>query len=128
MEDHKADLAHRAYEAGRALLERGDLPAAIAQLEASVAESPHFKSLELLGEALLRSGDATRAVVPLAAATTLNAQVRAPSLLAEALLKLGDAVHAHQVATMALDRDPMNRKAREVFDSTLVAYQTWNSK
>jgi hypothetical protein len=108
-------------------LDAGDLAGAIVQLEASADALPHFKTLELLGEAWLRSGNPRRAVVPLAAATTLNLQVRAPSLLAEALLELGDEREAHRIARLALDRDPNNKKARSVFESTEAAYLEWNS-
>lgn len=118
-----SDQALAEYERGRSLLAAGDLPAAIACLEASVTAYPHFKALELLGEAWLRSGDPLRAIAPLAAATTLNGQVRAPSLLAEALLAAGDQVKAHEIATLALDRDPNNRKARAVFDATDAVYR-----
>jgi hypothetical protein len=125
-----SDIGERArenYESGRALLDAGDLSGAIVQLEASADAFPHFKTLELLGEAWLRSGNPGRAVVPLAAATTLNLQVRAPSLLAEALLELGDEREAHRIARLALDRDPNNKKARKVFESTEAAYLEWNS-
>jgi tetratricopeptide (TPR) repeat protein len=115
------------YERGRSLLAAGDLPAAIACLEASVAAYPHFKALELLGEAWLRSGDPLRAIAPLAAATTLNGQVRAPSLLAEALLAAGDHVKAHEIAKLALARDSNNRKARVVFDATEAVCRQRNS-
>ena len=115
------------YERGRSLLAAGDLPAAIACLEASVAAYPHFKAFELLGEAWLRSGDPVRAIAPLAAATTLNRQVRAPSLLAEALRASGDEVKAHEIAKLALDRDPNNRQARVVFDATEALYRQRNS-
>jgi hypothetical protein len=121
------DRAKQRYDSGRALLDAGDLVGAIVQLEASVDAFPHFKTLELLGEAWLRSNNPRRAVVPLAAATTLNLQVRAPSLLAEALLELGDEREAHRIARLALDRDPKNKKARRVFESTEAAYLKWNS-
>ena len=119
--------AQERYDSGRALLDAGDVRSAIIELEASAEDYPHFKTLELLGEAWLRSNEPRRAVVPLAAATTLNPQVRAPSLLAEALLALGDELAAHDIARLALDRDPNNRKARTVFESTKAAYLRWNS-
>src|SRR5262245_8883995 len=103
------DAAQEAYYAGRGLLEAGDMEGAIAQLGASIAAYPHFKALELLGEAWLRKGEPARAVVPLAAATTLNRQVRAPALLAEALVALGEEVRAHEIARLALQRDPNNK-------------------
>jgi tetratricopeptide (TPR) repeat protein len=116
----------KAYQRGRELLESGDLPGAIAQFEASIALSPHFKSLELLGETLMKSGQMVRAIVPLAAATALNAQVRAPSLLAEALLASGDPLKAHEISKLALARDSSNRRARAVFDATPAAYESHN--
>jgi uncharacterized protein HemY len=114
-----SDEARQAYEAGRLRLSAGDYPGAIRHLDRAAAALPHFKTLELLGEALLLNSEPAKAIVPLAAATTLNSQVRAPSLLAEALLKAGDPIQAHQVATLALQRDPKNRRAKAVFDSTL---------
>ena len=122
-----ADQGRHRYEAGRALLDAGDLGGALAELETSVSEYPHFKALELLGEAWLRSGRPGRAVPPLAAATTLNGQVRAPSLLAEALLALGDELKAYEVAKLALDRDPNNEKAQAVLQATEAAYKRWSS-
>jgi len=110
------------YTEGRALLESGDFVGAVEKFEASIARSPHFKTLELLGETFLRAGDPARAIVPLAAATTLNAQVKAPSLLAEALLATGNRFKAHEIAKLALARDPMNKRAKAVFESTLAEY------
>jgi hypothetical protein len=79
---------------------------------------PHFKSLELLGEAFMRSGDPQRAIVPLAAAANLNAQVRAPSLLVEALLSVGDRLKAHEIAKLALSREPSSRRVKTFFEKT----------
>src|SRR5262245_19167002 len=120
------DDAREAYYAGRALLAAGDVDGAIAQLEASVAGVPHFKALELLGEAWLRKGERARAIIPLAAATTLNRQVRAPSLLAEALAGVGEEIQAHEIARLALERDPNNTKAKDVLEATAPAYRRWN--
>jgi tetratricopeptide (TPR) repeat protein len=120
------DRASATYKAGRAALDAGDLDAALVQIETSVSAFPHFKALELLGEAWLRKGEPRRAVVPLAAATTLNRQVRAPSLLAEALLALGDGLRAHEIAQLALERDPNNRKARAVLEATSAEYGRWS--
>lgn len=116
------------YEDGRALLESGDIAGAIAKLEASIAHNPHFKTLELLGEAYLRIGEPSRAIVPLAAATTLNAQVRAPSLLGEALLATGERLKAHEIAKLALAREPINKRARAVFDATKDEYSAWSAQ
>ena len=125
-DDGSADEARERYEVGRAALVAGALDAAISHLEASIAEYPHFKALELLGDLWLRKGEPRRAIVPLAAATTLNPQVRAPSLLAEALLALGDQLEAYRVAQLALDRDPNNEKARSVKQATSGAYRAWS--
>ena len=122
------DPSSTAYQAGRALLASGDVRAAIEQFEASIALTPHFKTLELLGEAFLRMGEPQRAIVPLAAATTLNSQVRAPSLLAEALLATGERLKAHEIAALALGRDGTNITARKVFDATLAEYHAWSSR
>ena len=88
----------------------------------SIAEAPHFKTLELLGEAWLAKGEPAKAIVPLAAATTLNRQVRAPSLLAEAFLALGERPEAHRIAHMALRREAHNKKARAVLQGTSEAH------
>ena len=128
MSDLVDDPSSTYYQEGRALLESGDVLGAIAKFEASIVNSPHFKSLELLGEAFLRMGDPQRAIVPLAAATTLNSQVRAPSLLAEALLAVGERLKAHEIAKLALARDGTNKKAREVFEATVEEYSAWSSQ
>ena len=122
------DNSSVAYQQGKDLLEAGDLAGAIAQFETSIAASPHFKTLELLGDALLRSGQPVRAIVPLAAATTLNSQVRAPSLLAEALLAAGDSLKAHEIAKLALQRNASNKKARAVYDATKDVYDAWSAQ
>jgi tetratricopeptide (TPR) repeat protein len=122
------DQSFISYQRGRDLLKAGDLAGAISQFETSIAVSPHFKTLELLGEAFLHAGQPLRAVVPLAAATTLNAQVRAPSLLAEALLAAGDSLKAHEIAKLALERDASNTRARRVYDATREQYNTWSSQ
>jgi tetratricopeptide (TPR) repeat protein len=127
-DEESPNLSNRLYLAGRASLESGDLDAAIKQFESSIAQDPHFKTLELLGEAWLRKGEPKRAIVPLAAATTLNKQVRAPSLLAEALLALGNELDAHHIASCALDRDPNNKKARFIFEITDAAYKKWSGE
>jgi len=119
--------ARDAFQIGSALLKSGDHGGAIEALETAAALDPHFKTLELLGEAFLLSGEPKRAVVPLAAATTLNAQVRAPALLAQALHALGDELRAHEMARLALARDPGNRAARAVLEATQAAYDRWNA-
>jgi tetratricopeptide (TPR) repeat protein len=119
------EMSAELFNEGRALLEAGNFVDAISKFEASIACSPHFKTLELLGEALLKAGQPSRAIVPLAAATTLNSQVRAPSLLAEAMLASGDRLKAHEVAKLALLRDPTNKRAKAVFDATQAEYSAW---
>ena len=114
------------YDRGRELFDAGDLSGAIAHFEASLALYPHFKTLEKLGEALLLSGEPVRAIVPLAAASTLNRQVRALALLAEALLATGDRFKACEIAKLALERDPNNKKAKAVFAATEAEYRAHN--
>jgi tetratricopeptide (TPR) repeat protein len=120
--DEPGDRARRAYEDGRAALKAGHADFAIRNFEASIAEAPHFKTLELLGEAWLAKGEPGKAIVPLAAATTLNRQVRAPSLLAEAFLALGERLEAHRMAHLALGRDAHNKKAWAVLQATSDAH------
>jgi len=124
-DEERDDMARELFEAGRAALQANDVDAAIGHLEESIAQSPHFKALELLGEAWLKKGEPRRALVPLAAATTLNAQVRAPSLLAEALLALGNSLEACRIAQLALGRDSSNKKAHAVAEATKAAHQAW---
>ena len=95
-------------------MDRGQLEEAVLVFEQSVAYSPHFKTLELLGECMARLGRHRESIVPLAAATTLNKGSRAPSLLAEAFLLVGELDEADELASIALTRDPKNRKALEV--------------
>ena len=101
-------------EATRTALAAGRWDDAIASLSASAAGDPHFKTLELLGECLLNVGRHLEAIVPLAAATTLNRGVRAPSMLAEAMLRAGQVSDARQFCSLALSRDPQNRRALEL--------------
>jgi tetratricopeptide (TPR) repeat protein len=102
------------YHQGREAMEAGALEEAIERFRLSVAEWPHFKTLELLGECLLRLEQPREAIVPLAAATALNPQGRAPALLARAFLALGSYRDAFDQAEEALRRAPGNRQALEV--------------
>ena len=124
-DEARDDLAREQYEAGRLALQANDLDTAIGHFEESLAQAPHFKTLELLGEAWLRKGEPGKAIVPLAAATTLNSQVRAPSLLAEALLALGKSLEAYRIAQLVLSRDSSNKKAHAVAEATKAAHQAW---
>jgi tetratricopeptide (TPR) repeat protein len=99
------------YRQARELMEKNRLEDAVPLFRQSIALSPHFKALELLGECLVRLNRLPEAVVPLAAATTLNRGVRAPSLLADVFLKLEDYNGAYEAAEIALSRDPNNRLA-----------------
>ena len=85
-------------------MDGGQHAEAIPLLQESIAATPHFKSLELLGECFVKLGRLNEAVVPLAAATTLNKGVRAPALLAEVFLRLGDYHDARTLAGVALAR------------------------
>jgi tetratricopeptide (TPR) repeat protein len=102
------------YDAGRDYMQSGDYEDAVVLFEKSIALRPHFKTLELLGECYMRLGRLERAIVPLAAASTLNTGVRAPSLLADVFLKLGQLHDARELAKLALQRDPNNRRAMAV--------------
>lgn len=95
-------------------MEAGVLEVAVERFRESVAEWPHFKTLELLGECLLRLERPRDAIVPLAAATALNPQGRAPALLARAFLELGTYRDAFDQAEEALRRAPDNKLALEV--------------
>lgn len=99
------------YRQARELMERDQVERAVPLFQQSIALSPHFKALELLGECLVRLDRLPVAVVPLAAATTLNKGVRAPSLLADVFLKMGDYHRAREAAEIALGHDLNNRLA-----------------
>jgi tetratricopeptide (TPR) repeat protein len=102
------------YREGRQAMEAGGLEDAIGLFRQSIAEWPHFKTLELLGECLLRLDQSREAIVPLAAATALNQQAHAPALLARAFLELGTYRDAFDQAEEALRRDPGNKEALQV--------------
>jgi tetratricopeptide (TPR) repeat protein len=102
------------YHEGRQAMDAGALEDATSLLRRSIAEWPHFKTLELLGECLLRLNQPREAIVPLAAATALNRQARAPTLLARAFLQLGTYGDALDQAEEALRRDPGNKQAVEI--------------
>jgi len=95
-------------------MEAGALEDAVARFRESVAEWPHFKTLELLGECLLRLERPREAIVPLAAATALNRQGRAPALLAQAFLVMGTYRDAFDQAEEALRRAPTSKLALEI--------------
>jgi tetratricopeptide (TPR) repeat protein len=102
------------YHQGRQAMEACKIEDAIRLLRQSIAEWPHFKTLELLGECLLRLEQPRDAIVPLAAATALHRQAHAPTLLARAFLALGTYRDAFDQAEEALRRDPGNKEALEV--------------
>jgi len=112
------DIGYKAYEAGREAMGSGDYLRAVEEFQSSVRESPHFKTLELLGECYMKLGRFRDAVVPLAAAATLNNQVRAPALLAKALLEIGEGSRAREIAQDVLTRADGNKVAIEVLNST----------
>jgi tetratricopeptide (TPR) repeat protein len=110
-EQNADDLYHR----GREAMETGMLDEAAELFRRSIAEWPHFKTLELLGECLLRLDRPREAIVPLAAAATLNAPGRIPRiLLARTFLELGDYPDALEQAEEALRRAPGNEDALAV--------------
>jgi tetratricopeptide (TPR) repeat protein len=106
--------ASELYTKGRELMDADLLEEAIVVFQMSAEQSPHFKTLELLGECLLRSARPSEAVIPLAASVGLNKGVRAASLLAEAFLTLKDYDKANDLADLALSRDSTNKTALKV--------------
>jgi tetratricopeptide (TPR) repeat protein len=102
------------YHQGRIAMEAGALEEAVVRFRESMAEWPHFKTLELLGECLLRLKRPREAIVPLAASTALNRQARAPALLGRAFLELGTYRDAFDQAEEALRRAPGNKLALEI--------------
>jgi tetratricopeptide (TPR) repeat protein len=85
---------NRSYERfaeARAALARHEYDAAIGLFRQSLAESPHFKTHELIGECLLALHRPTDLVEPLRAAIASgNRPSRAHFLLAVALSEFGD--------------------------------------
>jgi tetratricopeptide (TPR) repeat protein len=104
--------AHELYDSGRDAMQHGDYEHAIKLFTESVARSPHFKTLELLGECFLRTGRPRDSIVPLAAAVTLNRQARAAILLAESFLQLKDFSKASAFVEVALEREPHSSRAK----------------
>lgn len=107
LESKASELYHRA----RDFMDQNRLEEAVSLFERSVELSPHFKSLELLGECRIKLGLLKESIVPLAPAAGLNKGVRAPAMLAGVFLSLGDLDRAKEIAEIALDRDPSNRRA-----------------
>jgi len=105
------------YKKGRLLMKTGDYEEAILFFRRSAEMEPHFKTFELLGESRLTLNRISESVGPLAAATTVNRGVRAPSLLAEAFLRNQKFDDAEDFAKIALQRDPGNKRARDVLKS-----------
>lgn len=106
------------YRRGREQMEAKNFLEAIALFEQSVAQSPHFKTLELLGECYLQQNEFMAAIVPLAAATALNDQGRAPALLADAFYQLNETHDAQRFAQLALERNKNNKLAQKIFTLT----------
>jgi len=105
------------YKKGRLLMKTGDYEEAILFFRRSAEMEPHFKTFELLGESRLTLNRISESVGPLAAATTVNRGVRAPSLLAEAFLRNQKFDDAEDFAKIALQRDPGNKRTRDVLKS-----------
>src|SRR4029453_13796023 len=99
------DKAIHLYDRGKELMRAARYDAAVDVLVESIAASPHFKTLELLGECYIHLGMIAHAMVRPPPGTTLNRGVRAPSLLARAFLDLGDRQQARTMARLALERD-----------------------
>jgi tetratricopeptide (TPR) repeat protein len=109
------DKSSETYRAGREAMERADYARAIALFEQSIAASPHFKALELLGECLLKTQEPLAAVVPLAASAGLSTNgFRATYLLAEAYLELGDRDKALGYVDRALQMKPDFKRASQL--------------
>ena len=116
-EDPKADLSFSEYESGRREMAAGNYSKAIKHLQNSIAHTPHFKSLELLGESMLAIGNPSAAIVPLAAAAGLGTnEFRAVYLVSKAYFALGDDPTALRYVERALLMRPDFKRARELRD------------
>ena len=102
------------YEQGWDAKHSGQFEAAIALFEQSNRLSPHYKTCLHLGECLIRLNRHKEAIIPLAAATALNRQGIAPFMLAEVYMMLGDPSKAHEFVTLALERQPDLKRAKEL--------------
>lgn len=103
--------ATRLYDAGRGMMDTGQLAAAENAFAESASSYPHYKTLELLGECRLLLGKPKQAIMPLAASSALNKSPRASILLARAFLAVGRLRQARYQAETALGRSPANRCA-----------------
>jgi tetratricopeptide (TPR) repeat protein len=102
------------YEKGWDAMHAGQLEAAIQLFEQSNRVDPHYKTCLHLGECLLRLRRHKDAIIPLAAATALNRQGIAPFMLAEVYMTLGEPGKAHEFVTLAIERQPDLKRAREL--------------
>src|SRR5262245_23347824 len=100
------DQLRDSVDGARELLKRGENAAAIAALEATLAQKPdHATALYLLGEAQLRRGDPARAEKAFDKAAALRAEfVEARVGLAHARLLQGDAAAAIPILREVLAR------------------------
>lgn len=103
---------------GQQQAERGDLAAAAKTLQRAVELDPHPFALEMLGGVWVKLNQPERAIIPLAAAATLDTKGSAPSALAQVFLRLRREKEAHAMATIALERNPGDRQAKEVLEAT----------
>jgi tetratricopeptide (TPR) repeat protein len=108
------DESRALYEQGSEAMHAGQLESAIELFEQSNRLCPHYKTCLHLGECLIRLNRHTDAIIPLAAATALNRQGVAPFMLAEIYMMLGDPGKAHEFVTLAIERQPDLKRAREL--------------
>ena len=95
-------------------MDEKDFEKAADMFRQSAELDPHFKTLELLGETYIRLNRLSDAIIPLAASVSLNRGGRAASLLAEVFLHLKKYPAAKEMAEIALNRQPDNRRALAV--------------
>ena len=109
------DGAMDLYEQGRSAMQLGDIDVAMDKFRQSIRESPHFKTLELLGECLLLKDQHCEAIVYLAAAAGLSLkQFRPRFLLAKAHLAVGEREDAINQLKEALRLNPNYKSASEL--------------
>lgn len=98
--------------------DKGELAAAAKTLQRAVDLDPNPRALERLGEIWLKLNQPERAIIPLAAAVTLDPRGSGASTLAVAFMRLRREREAHAMAKLALARDPEDRQALEVLETT----------
>ena len=102
------------FEQGWDAMRKGQYQAAVDLFEQSNRLGPHYKTCLHLGECFIQVNRHKDAVIPLAAATSLNRQGIAPLKLAEVYMTLGEPDKALEFVTIALERQPDLKRAREL--------------